>query len=216
MTKRSRVLSGALLGFVIIRVLHRVDESVFDKTPQDRVAGLLDQAYGFMSKLETEQARQLVDQVLSMDPNNRPALLLLFNIAKLEPHTEQFHDTATQVLTKLAYDGQAYNLLYDTYKEYCQVAKPPRFKTDLLHTMASVFIEHQYLESAEQIVRFLVSKQPRYQHVPMVLLKLARSFLKNGMKIKGRKYLEVLSRRYPRTNEADAAAKMLKAASVPH
>ncbi len=208
------LLSGGLLGLVIVTLLRRVNETIFDEAPQDRVSGLLEKAYALMAELEPAKARPLANEVLTIDPNNRPALLLLYTIDKLNSESHQFHDTASRLLRNLSNDGQAHNLLYDTYKEYCSIAKPPRFKPELLFTIASVFVEHDHLETAEQIVKFLVTKQPRYQQVPLALLKLGRSYLKTGMQKEGKRYLRVLCQRYPRTEEANTAVSLLKASSL--
>jgi len=205
------LMTGGILGFIIIRLLHQVDESVLEEKAQDKASMLLDEAYTYMSNLDTGKARDRVKEVLAMDAGNRAALLLLFNIDKLDPHSSHFHETAARVLTHLAYDGQAYNLLFDTYKEYCRVAKPPRFTSDLLYTITSVFLEHDYIETAEPMVKFLVSKRPRYQHVPIALMKLSRSLVKNGQQQEGKKYLQILCKRYPDTEEAKTAVRLLKA-----
>jgi len=204
-------VSGAVLGFVALRVCKIVDESAFDESPQERIACLLEQAYELTSKLDLNDARTLVQRVLAIDPENSKALNLLFTIDKMDPADPRFHETAVRLLSHLCRGSEGCGL-HETYKEYCRLAKPPQFKPSLLHALSVIFSDQGFLQDAEQIVRFLLAKQPGDPKMPAAMLRVARSFLRTDTPANGLTMLRLIGQKYPQSHEATIARRLLDVA----
>jgi membrane associated rhomboid family serine protease len=203
------LIGGALLGYGNRRLLGRVDEKAFEEDPKEKIPGLLENAYQLMSKLDTQKARPLVEEILKIEPHNRKALVLLFNIDKLNPQQERLHQIATTLITLLARTGEDHHLLCDIFKQYRQIAKPPRFTPSLLFSVAFAFCDSGYLEEAEPIMASLFRNQPTHPKLPAALLKLARAYLKKGLSDQGKKFLQIISEEYPEANESKIAKNLL-------
>lgn len=124
--------SGALCGFIKIKLFHRVDREGFKQDPRERIATLLENALARIAELDMKEARPLLEEVLKIDPKHRAAMTHLFNIDKLNPETETFQKTAAHLLLYLIKSGAAQELIHETYQEYRRVSKEPRLNADLL------------------------------------------------------------------------------------
>ena len=205
------LIGGALLGYGNRKLLGRIDEKAFEEDPKEKIPGLLENAYLSTSKLDTHKARPLVEEVLKIEPHNRQALLLLFNIDKLEPQHNRLHETATTLLNLLTRSGEDHQLLCDIFKQYSQIAKPPRFTPSLLFSIAFAFCDSGYLPEAEQIMASLFRNQPNHPKLPAALLKLGRAYLKKGLSDKGKKFLQIICEEYPEAHESRIAKELLGA-----
>jgi membrane associated rhomboid family serine protease len=203
------LVGGALLGYGNRRFLGCVDEKAFEEDPKEKIPGLLENAYQLTSKLDTHKARPLVEEILEIEPHNQKALLLLFNIDKIDPQHERLHKTATMLVTLLTRTSEDHHLLCDIFKQYCQIAKPPRFTPSLLFSIAFAFCDSGYLQETEQIMASLFRNQPNHPKLPAALLKLARAYLKKGLSDKGKKFLQIISEEYPEANESKIAKDLL-------
>ena len=205
--------SGAVLGYLNMRLLGQVDRKVFEQDPRQRITGLLEEALQRIARLEMNAARPLLEQVLEIDPANREAITHLFNIEKLSPQDKAFHQTAARLLRHLSHDPSAHETLYKTYKEYCRVSKPPRLSLDLLSHVASVFTMHGHLSEAESILAVLLRNRPGLQDIPTGILNLARAYLKEGIPDKGKRCLKIICQKYPGSAESQIARRLLQESS---
>jgi tetratricopeptide (TPR) repeat protein len=203
------LLSGAALGYVLLRLTGTVDRKAFAEDPSSRIPALLEQALALVSRLDFPGARAVLANVLSIDPDNRPALKTLFAIDKQEPHGGQFHATAARLLDNLSRNHDP-ELLHEYYAEYLLLAGTPALSPDLLLTIAALFSEQGRHQDAERILAFLVRTQLGHPKLAPGLLRLGRSYLKGGMAEKGSRCLQVIDRKYPGSPEARTAAELLK------
>lgn len=204
------LLSGAGLGYLERRFTNLVDEEAFDEDPKEKIPGLLEEALRLVATLDMDEARPLVKQILEIDPQHREALLLLFNIDKLNPKGERFQHTASRLLTHLSLDKEASKLLYDCYMEYFGISKPPRLPLTLFSRIAIIFTEHGYLKESEQILALLMRNKPGYEKIPHGILMLGRAYLKEGISEKGKKCLNIVCNKYPGTTESKMAKALLE------
>jgi membrane associated rhomboid family serine protease len=205
--------SGAVLGYLNMRFLGQVDREVFEQDPKHKVPGLLEEAIKRIGKLDMNGARPLLEQVLEIDPSNRDAITHLFNIEKLSPEDKAFHKTASRLIRHLSHDSTAHETLYNIYKEYCRISKPPRLSLDLLCAVASVFTMRGYLPEAENILALLLRNRPGLQEIPTRILNLARAYLKRGMSEKGKRCLKIICQKYPESAESQIANRLLQESS---
>jgi len=204
------LLSGGLLGYLNLRFLNLVDQQIFDEDPKERIPALFEKALQLVGTLDMDEARPVIKEILEIEPDNRRAMLLLFNVDKLTPQGEHFPKTATKLLTNLSRDREARDLLYETYKDYCRIHNPPKLTSDLSCTIASIFIEQGYLQESEQLMALVLRSQPEYRMIPGGLLKLGRAYLRKGMKKKAFKCLQIIWQKYRESSEAKIALGLLK------
>lgn len=203
-------LSGGLIGYLNLRFLKLIDEQVFDEDPKERIPALFEKALQLVGTLDMDEARPIIEEILEIEPDNRKAMLLLFNVDKLEPQGEHFTKTAVKLLTNLSRDRDAHDVLYETYTEYRRILNPPKLTLDLACIMAAIFIEQGYLHESEQLMALVIRSQPKYRMIPGGLLKLGRAYLKKGMKKKAFKCLQIIWQKYRGSSEAEIALGLLK------
>jgi hypothetical protein len=201
---------GALLAFLNLKFLGKVDKEVFAEDPKERINSLQQQALSLMEGLDMNGARHVLKQVLEIDPDNRSALIRLYQIDKLTPESQSFHETASRLLLHLSSGKGGDEELYKTYKDYFQISKTPKINMDLLFRINTVFAASDHLEESERIMAFVLKKAPKSDKLPSGLLALARSYIEKGMAEKGRQCLHVISKRFPESAESRIAQGLLK------
>ncbi len=201
--------SGALFGYLNQRFIGVVNEEVFAEDPKERIPSLLEKAMQSMGKLDMKGARPMLEQVLQIDPDNGKAMAYLFNIDKLDSAGEEYHKTATQLLSHLSNKkGMAEDLLR-VYKDYCQISKRIKLPLNLLFRIGSAFSEQGYLEESERVMGLLLKTNPKFPKLPTGIIKLGRAYLKVGKVEKGKKCLLILCQKYPESLESGMAHKLL-------
>ena len=203
--------SGALLGYINLKFLLRVDQEVFKEDPKEGIDSLLEEALQKIGKLDMSGARPLLEQVLEKDPNNTDALTHLFNIDKLNPQSETFHKTSSRLLLRLSSEAKNQQKLYDTYIEYTNIAKRLRLHPDLLFRISSFFSAQGHLEESEKIMAMLLQKYPKSQNLPTGILNLGQAYLKKGVPARGEKCFKLVCKRYPGSSESQIALRLLQA-----
>lgn len=202
--------SGALIAFLNLRVLGKVDTEVFAEDPKERLQALQQQALSLMERLDMNGAREVSKQILEIDPDNRSALLRLYQIEKLQPEGQPFREAAARLLRHMSSGKTDGEELYKTYKDYFQTSANPRIRLELLLRIGNAFGLCGHLEESEKIMALALKKAPRADQLPSSLLALARSYMERGMREKGRQWLQVVSTRFPESNEARIAQGLLK------
>ena len=205
------LVSGAMLGYLNLKLLGQVDQEVFKDDPKEGIDLLLEEALQKIGKLDMSGARPTLEQVLERDPNNLVGLTHLFNIDKLHPQSETFHKTTSRFLQRLTSEAESQRRVYEIYKEYTHIAKVLRLHPDLLFRISSIFSAQGHLEESEKIIAMLLKKYPESQKVPPGILNLGRAYLKSGVEAKGEKCLRVLCKRYPESSESQIALRLLQA-----
>ena len=186
------------------------DEKILDEDPKEKIPVLFEKALQLVGTLDIDEARPVIEEILEIEPDNRRALLLLFQVDKLTPKGDHFSKTALRLLSNLSRDSEAHDLLYETYKEYCSILHPPRLSLDLSCTLASVFIDQDYLKESEQLLALVIHRKPAHRMIPGGLLKLGRAYLRKGMKKKAFKCLQIIWQKYRGSDEAQIALGLLK------
>lgn len=206
------LVSGALLGYLNFKVIGNVDQEIFEEDPKERIAPLIEEALGRIGRLDMDGARPLLEQVLEADPDNKEALLHLFNIEKLNPDSEQFHKAASKLLHCFSADKEYHEDMYKAYKEYRNNSKRSRLSIDLLLRISAILCALGYLEDSEKILASIQRAHPKLQQIPNSIVNLARAYLRKGMEKKGHQCLLIISKKYPHSPEAQVAQQLLKSA----
>lgn len=202
--------SGAVVGMLYRKLLGNVDGKVFEPDPQETIAPLLEKALTCMAELDMRGSRKLLEEILAINPDHRPAMTHLFNIDKLHPETETFRKTASRLLQYLMKSNAAQELIYETYREYRSVMKEPRLPVDLLLHLCPRFSGAGHLDDTVELIEYALQKFPNHPGVPAAVLNLARAILKGEQGGRGRRFLERLCELYPGTKEGAMAEGLLK------
>jgi membrane associated rhomboid family serine protease len=201
---------GALLGFLCLKFSLTPKGEVFQEIPEDEISPLLEKALKSIAELDMEAGRQLLEQVLDRDPENINALTHLFNICKLDPENENFHNTAKKLIFQLSRSYNTYEDAHAIYREYVSHTRHPRLSPQMYVQLCTIFSATGHLENALKILTLLVKKVPQSPGIPSAILKLARAYRQKGMEIKGEKCLQLICHKYPETTEAQVARKSLR------
>ena len=204
------LLSGALLGFLNLKVFRWINEEVIQDDPKEKIPALLDKAFKCLEKLDMSGARDYFEHVLEIDPSQTQALTNLFTIDKLNPRNETFHKTASRLLFHLGRDKDNADTLYQVYKEYLKITKRPKLSADLLFRLSSVFLAGNYPGESEKIIAALLKISPGQKKLPTALLHLAKRYLQTDKREKGIQCLKVLRHKYADSPESLIAQKILQ------
>jgi membrane associated rhomboid family serine protease len=204
------LIGGALVSFLILKLHLTLNGDVFDEMPEDEIAPLMEKALKHIAELDMAKGRQLLGQVLVKDPENIDALTHLFNICKLDPEAEVFHQTAKKLIFQLSRSYNNYEKANKIYQEYVGLTHRPRLSPQLYLQLSAMFFATGNLENAVKIIAHLVKKMPESPGIPPALLKLARAYRKTGMSVKGDKCMQLLCHKYPESSEAQVARKLLR------
>jgi membrane associated rhomboid family serine protease len=208
--------SGAALAFAQVKLFGGIKEDVFSDGLSEKVTSLVEKALDKLAVLDLEAARSFVQQALELAPSNRAALTCLFNVEKLDPRNENFHDAAVKLLLSLYREAASCEALFSLYKEYCNAASPPRLSPDMCAKLSQAFSDGGFLEDSRKLAGLLLSKSPQFPATPATLLKLSRAYLRSGPKEEGQKCLRLLCQRYPEAEESRLALEILKQTSPRH
>ena len=203
------LMGGASIGFLFFKFSNPGNNEVFDEAPENKIAPLMEKALKHIAELDMENGRLLLGQVLAKDPQNIDALTHLFNIAKLEPESEEFHQTAKSLIFQLSRSHESYEKANKIYLEYSGLTRHPRLSAQLYLQLSAIFSSSGHLENAVKILGLLVKKMPEAPGIPPALLRLARAYRQQGMNRKGDQCLQLLCRKYPGSSEAQIARKSL-------
>jgi membrane associated rhomboid family serine protease len=201
---------GGLLGLINLKFMKPEAKKIFDLDPKEKIPKLFEEALAHLKKLDLEEARPLILQILEINPDNREALIQLFNIDKLNPQHPYFQKTASGLFIYLIKNPSTIEDLHYFYKEYLLIAKVPKLHFDLLFRIATRFIANDYLQEAEQILAFLLRYRPVYAHLPMGLLNLGKALLRKGRADKAQKCFLLLSQKFPQAAESQTALTLYK------
>ena len=201
---------GAILGFISLKFPVILDENIFKEDPKDEITPLIEKALQSISKLDMEQGRKLLNEVIEKEPGNLIALNHLYNIEKHTPESVRFHETTKKLLTLLIQSNESPKTAYNIYKEYISLSNRPRLSPQLYLRISTICIETEHFENAKRILAILLKKKSILPGISMTLLKLANGYRQKGMHDNWRKVLQIIGSKYPDSLEARIAKKALK------
>lgn len=198
------LLSGAAIaGAVRWLGRRRIDQDYLEE--EDRKAEYREtygRAQQHLAAMELEPARRLFAALADRYPDDIDVQRQLFNIAKFQPASEDFHRHALHLLALPGNDVQTVTLLHETFRDYVARAKPkPRLGLELLLSLALRFAAHGHLADAERIVVQLVRQRRDFPRNAEGLSALVKGY-KEKNAAKAAQYLALLERLYPQSMEA--------------
>jgi membrane associated rhomboid family serine protease len=204
------LLSGALIGYLNLKFFKLHDSNTFKEEPEDKILPLIEKALQYIGKLDLEEGRKLLEEVLVKDPENKEALMHLFNIEKLNPEDPSFHLSARRLLQRYSHSSEDHKKAYEIYKEYTRLTQRPRLTPEIYVRLGSAFSGLGHIGMSEKIYSMLLKKKPDQPGIPEGLLKLANASKKNPGSDQWKKILKLVCARYPESAEASIAKNMLQ------
>lgn len=202
------LLGGALLGFAARRFSPTVDHGYID-AEERRAQRQREYTQGLdqLATMELDQARATFERLHEEDPGDRNVLLQLYNIAKFDPQSADYHRLAHRILSLPGDDAATVSLVHDIYQEYVATARPSyRFTSEQFLALAKRFARAGHLEAAERIVAGLLVGKGEFPRTAEALLALALGFRRAGEQDKYLRCRELLWQRYP----GSAASRQLR------
>ncbi len=196
------IIGGASLAFAGDRLWGMANRESFDESPLKKITVLMDQALEHMGNLELDQARSLFEKILELSPDNAEALAYLFNIHKLSPESNDFHEITRRRLRVLLKNGANNPAVIECYNVYEGLASRPILSIPLYLQVAGAMLAEGDHKGAEKIVLGILRHQPSTPGLPSSLIKLSQAYHKNGQLDRWKHYRELVCRKYPDSVEA--------------
>jgi len=196
------IVTGALLAVAGKRWVSRVDQDSFKVSPEEQAQRLMHQALEHMGQLEMAEAQGLLEQALVLSPDNPEVLKHLFNIHKLNPQSEAFHDTARRRLRGLLRSRADHASAVECYTSYAGLARRPSLSIPLYLQVAGAMVTAGHVDEAEKIILAIMKKQPQTPGLPASLVKLCQAFRRKGRHDRWEDYRRLIRSRYPNSAEA--------------
>ena len=201
------LLSGALIAWLAKRYLHLTNIDYLDADEKDREYKIkYQQATQALAKMDVEKSKRLFSELAEDYPNNIDILVQHYNMAKLEPGSENIHAAASAVFNLPGSDQPTVKILHDIFIDYVELVQPNvRLKPDQMMSLALRFAAHNYLEDAEKIILHLTTRSTEYARNPEGLMALATHYRRTNNQTKAENFLSLLIQCYPDSLEAQHA-----------
>ena len=204
------LVGGALFGIVCHKLSLGFNQDVIADAPVDNISPRVEKALKHIAELDLETGRSILEKVLAEDPENIDVLTHLFNVYKLDPDNEKFHQVTKKLIFEHTRSYNTYEKAHQVYDEYIRHTPRPRLSAQLYIQLSTMFATTGHLEKAVKILTMLLKKVPDSPGMPTALLKLARAYSQKGMAGKGNRCLQLICNKYPESTEAQMARKSLQ------
>jgi membrane associated rhomboid family serine protease len=201
------LIGGASIGLINMKLLKKEEHKIFEENPAEKIPFLLEQALKKIEMLDLAPARIQLLEILAIDPMHGEALKHLFNIDKLQPAGDVFHQTASKRIAFLCRESEDPAVLYDTFREYCRIVKTPRMNADLLLRVSVIFARAGNVQEAENLVHYVLSIAPNHPRLLAILLDVATLCGRTGDHACREKIHRTIMQHYPDTPQAARISK---------
>ena len=204
------LVGGALFGIICHKLSLGFNQDVIADAPVDNISPRVEKALKHIAELDLETGRRILEKVLAEDPENIDVMTHLFNVYKLDPDNEKFHQVTKKLIFEHTRSYNTYEKAHQLYDEYIRHTPRPRLSPQLYIQLSTIFAATGHLEKAVKILTMLLKKVPDSPGMPTALLKLARAYSQKGMAVKGNRCLQLICNKYPESTEAQMARKSLQ------
>jgi membrane associated rhomboid family serine protease len=203
------LIGGAILGLIVHKYSDVSSREVFTEEAVDEISPLMAKALDRIGELDLKEGRRLLEEILVKDPENITALTHLFNILKNGSGDQRLHEVAKKLLNILSRENWSWEKAYQIYADYIHHAGAPRLSPQLYLRMSTICATSGHPEKSRAILTSLIKNKVNLPGISSALLKLAEAYRSKGNSDNWKKCLQVVSKRYPDTPEAQMAKKML-------
>jgi membrane associated rhomboid family serine protease len=204
------LIGGALLLALNKRFSPQSLKAPLDAPADDGFAMEKAKAEALLKTMNLDAARESYARLVALRPSDRDALGRYFNLAKLAPDGEHFHEAARRVFALEGDDPPTMHLVHGVFRDYWTAAKPrPRLGAEQMARLAVRFARFGQMSDAERLTRLLLSQAPDHHGLPMVLLALVRGELGRNGRERAAEHSRTLATRFGGSAEARIAAELV-------
>jgi membrane associated rhomboid family serine protease len=203
------LVSGAILGFVNLKMIGAYDADALAPEPVDDIAPIIETALDHFSRLEMEEGCYLLEEVLKKDPSHEAAMTHLFNVLKLTPENDRFHHISRRLLNRLTQNAEAYEDALRIHGEYKSATNQQKLSSDIYIRLSNAYSAAGFPEESERMLTAVLKRNPKIPGISNALLKLAQSYHRKGKQDLHNKCLRIIAAKYPDSHEAHQANRVL-------
>ncbi len=197
------LLTGAAAGLLALRVPGLVVVRHLETEPPDQALREgLDAVRRHVVRLELDQARALLGALAQRWPGHPEVLAQRFNLAKLQPQSEEFRRAAQAVLELEQDDDNTVNLMHRVFQDLQRYAPKALPADEQAVRLMRRFLACGWLESAEAILDHLLDRTPAPAGLPEAVAALVKAFARAGNAARARELVELLQARFPDSEAA--------------
>jgi len=205
------LVTGAVAGAGLRFATHQIDEDVLDEHKrQEEFDRRIAEANQYLDELEPERARPLFERLQRQHPDDLQVLDGLFRANRFRPGDPAYHDVVHRILALDPNRDGATELILAAFRDYRARARPkPRVDPTTIERMVDLLLRHGSAEEAEPLVRAGLKHPERFPHIPDLVLRLAQKQLRTGERDKARALCRELIDRFPQSDAAHQAERLL-------
>jgi hypothetical protein len=204
------LIGGALLFSLNKRLFPRTITAPPEAPPEDDFPAERLKAEALLKAMKLDAARNAYAGLAARRPHDMGIVGKYFNLAKLEPESEHFHDAARLVFALEGSDTPTMGLVHEAFTEYWKRARPrPRLNVKQMTRLATRFARFGQLGDAERLTSLLLRQSPNHPELPTVLLALVRGELARNGRERAAEHSGTLRARFAGSAEARIAAELL-------
>lgn len=197
------LIGGGAVGYLMLKIPNAVNrEELKSPEEEERIPKLMAGAQEKIQELDFEGAKVILEQVLEEEPENREALLRLYNIEKKDINSPDFHRITERILTIFCKKTETYPQAFNMYREYEKTSPAGRLSPVLYIRLSLIFTGLGQLEASGRIVSLMVKKNKNYPGLTTAILKLGSAYQARGNHSNWEKCRKVLLNRFPDSPEA--------------
>ena len=197
------LLTGAGLMTWFVRRHAQAREAVVDRVPVASAEDKRKDAYQLVVAMRLDEARLAYARLASDMPSDRTLVEQFFNVARLAPDSEEFHQSARLVFRYKAADAQTGQWIHDSFRTYLETARPAiRMATSDLAPLILRFAREGYALDAAILVQMLFGRTPQDPRLPLLMLTCIEALKRVGEAARAERMSVELCRQYP---DSDAA-----------
>jgi membrane associated rhomboid family serine protease len=203
------LISGGAISYINQKWIRAINPETFEEEAEDKVSPLIEKALAHVEKLELERGAKLLEEAISMDPENKSALVHLFNVRKMTPKAQEFHAAAQRLLSWLILNTDDRSSIIKFFLEYKKLAGGTKLPPEIHLKLSTIFIDSVQMKHAEALLAGLMKNHPHLSGLSTAVLRLAKGYERSGLLENHQKCLKIICRKFPGSTEAAIATKSL-------
>lgn len=199
-------ICGIIFAILIRRIQNVSNKTILQKDIFSDFKVRLNEALEETSMTNYDKARKILTDLLNEYPNNHQVHYQLYNIAKLNPGSDEYHNIVQEIFSLRDHSKATIAMVNLVFNNYIRRALPTfRFDVGLFLNLLQRFRKAGYYEDAEKILAMLIKHNQNGRMSEMLArehLLLARSYLSKNDKVQGGRLLKFLIDNFPQTESA--------------
>ena len=180
------LLSGGLLMLAGRKYLVQVEETYLDQAPDEdeEYRKALDEYLRQLAAFNFDSAGRKLAQLEEQYPGKNALLEQRYFLAKLKPHSDDYHQTAHQLLAISTQDTATMHMLHDVYRDYQPMKGEHHLSNE---TLLKLMLQFCQIDAWDTVQSMIKQAQQRRMRDPM-LVKILR-LLARGIDEQGERHL---------------------------